>query len=374
MGGLVACLWLLWLVPIHCFIPFPTNYRLTRLSAASDTQDQLEYDVERFRRRARLTEHVLETKLQDLQLAQAKLKVLQDTASQVKSSKDKDQRQWQSEMAELQARLTQSSKEVSASKQQLADEQARFTKQLNNMQNEYDKDRQEWQTLRRQLEKDLEFAKQRPAVLEHRVADLDDALESTEDELRRLRRQLEQQLSIGRELDRMKERLAEAEAARSNAEQELAQRSQSWNESLEIASAAVAAAERREQELGRRLEQLEAESDKQRAENLRLESTLNATLAKLQREESSSGVEVTTDEANKLQREVKELNEQLRALKLTHSAQLRSEQKKLKQEMEDLEDHYESLLSQRSHLTTVPQRISRAQRLWQNLKRPFSRT
>lgn len=339
-------------------------------------------DVERYRNRATLTERLLQQKIADLELVQAKLILLQNVVLKLKEEGQKTKEMMSDEQSqeELKITLNQTRLEREALQDELVKVKEVHKLNLQELQNELSQTKEQRNQLNRTLmsvqdevillQKKLGLekkqARQRQEEEASTIKSLNQQLSALTleknvlvDELANVTRSLQDsQRQSAATLASLEQTLSNVTNDRDALQQQLETIKVSHEESLEIASASVKAAERREAATKKELDRVLSET-------------------RLLKEEAEKLLLASKDET--MQQEIDELNEQIRALKLTHTAQLNAEKKRAKQELADLEDYYElfyqdkleEIRQQNVQLRQVVTRPSRARRILQRVLYPF---
>jgi hypothetical protein len=368
-------------------------------TAAADS-----YNVQRYRNRAALVVQVLRDKVSEGELLQGKLSVLQqvvrrlqnsaakgaavhkDTVLALQQEQERIEQEWQQTVAVKTREWNQTFQALELQSRQYQDD-------LVKGQDEYQVAASEWQREQQvQLEEQAQ-AQARIQALQNQILDMDDALETTQQNLMTVQddsRVQEEDMRAAlvreqRRVEHVREELRAVEATRDEL-QELQNQTQAWEESTEIAKAAVAAAARREAVLLQEWQdfvttnytrvQTEKEGFKQQVDELVLQRDNAPPTAGGTPNMSDS------DSDSKLGLEIEELRQQVRSLRLTHGSQLRMDQKKAQEKLAELQAEYEEKIERieqrhrKSSSGTVATDSSRPlsnRSFWQRLKRPFRR-
>jgi hypothetical protein len=369
----------------------------TSSSAAAAAES---YDLQRYRNRASLAERVLRDKVAEGELLRGKLAVLQQVVKQlqigtVKSAAAHNETivQLESEQQRLgnewQQTVAVQTREWNETRAALELQTQQYLDDLTKMQEQYRDEKSEWER-ERQLQQDKDRKNQyRVQALRNEVLDMDQALETTQQELMTAQnssklQEEEMRAALVKEQKRvrhLREELRAAEAARSEALEELQNKTQDWEESTEIAKAAVAAAARREAFLLQDLQDSNTNYTRVQTENDDLKKQIDE-LVKLQRDSppASSGTVDVNESESRLRLEVDGLQEQIQSLRSTHAAQLRMDEKKAQEQLAQLQAQYEDKMERieqrqpkTSRFTTLDDssRPSFSRPFWQRLKRPF---
>jgi chromosome segregation ATPase len=238
-------------------------------------------DVQRYRNRAALTESVLKEKMQEMKLLRSKVQILQDVVKKLQSGKEQAAEsasvqeeqltlQWKQEetkriKADLQ--IEQLKSELNLTRSELKTQATRHNELMDNLKKDHGRDRRAWKDEERQfLERD-QVVQNKIRALQKEVLDIDESLETTQGELMRVQQRLASREDELRSLastergkrealeEKLEEALVENKNLHSKLEGQLASE-EVRRESIDIASAAVRAAEKREAKLREELETL----------------------------------------------------------------------------------------------------------------------
>jgi hypothetical protein len=373
----------------------------TSSSAAAATAES--YDLQRYRNRAALAERVLREKVAEGELLRGKLAVLQQVVKQLQAGTVRGAAEFNETIVQLESEQQRLSKEwqqtVAVQRREWNQTRAALELQtvqyqgdLTKLQEQYREEKSVWEReLQLQQGKDRKV-ENRVQALRREVLDMDQALETTQQELMTAQnssklQEEEMRAALVKEqkrVERLREELQAAEDTRSEALEKLQNQTQDWEESTEIAKAAVAAAARREALLVQDLQDFHSNYTRVQTENDDLKKQMNE-LVLLQRDSpptSGATVDVSKSESG-LRIEVDELQEQIRSLRSTHAAQLRMDEKKAQEELAQLQAPYEDKMERieqsqlkSSNGTTIDDssRPPSSRSFWQRLKRPFRRT
>jgi chromosome segregation ATPase len=360
-------------------------------AAAAET-----YDLQRYRNRAALAERVLRDKVAEGELLRGKLAVLQQVVKQlqaggvrVAAAHNETIVQLESEqqriVTEWQQTVSVQTREWNQTRAVLELQTVQYQDELTKLQEQYRDENSEWERERQlQQHKDSKVQK----ALRKEVLDIDQALETLQQELmaeQNSSKLQEQEMRAAlvkeqKKVEHLREELQAAEATRSEALQELENQTQDWEESTEIAKAAVAAAARREALLLQDLQDLKTNYTRVQTENDGLKKHMDE-LVLLQRDSPpASGGTVDVNESkseSRLRLEVDALQEQIRSLRSMHAAQLRMDQKQAEEKLAQLQAQYEEKMERieqrqrKSSIGTTLVDSSSNRSFWQRLKRPF---
>lgn len=293
----------------------PSSPRSHRFLSSSLKATSNEQEVERYRNRAALTESVLKEKMHEMKILKGKLEILQVVVKKLQQNSTAIQQpadnttitteKWRAEetkriqaeleIKQLQSQLNQTKFELDRQASQ-HEEAIKEFKQQN-----VDDRRQEEQQLRKAREKE-QLLENKIRALQKEVLDIDQSLETTQGELMNVQKRLalrEDELrQLSSEQERKNKLLKEQLKAALRKKDELQRKvdEQTANEherqeSIEIASAAVRAAEMREaslrqqvESLHRQLESQQAKKDDERVQELLHELDLERIKASKDRE------------------------------------------------------------------------------------------
>jgi DNA repair exonuclease SbcCD ATPase subunit len=372
-------------------------------SSPSSASTPESYDLQRYRNRAALAERVLREKVAEGELLRGKLAVLQQVVKQLQAGTVRGAAahnetivQLESEQQRLATEWQQTvavqRKEWNQTRAALELQTVQYQDDLTKLQEQYRDEKIVWERkLQLQQDKDRKV-ENRVQALRREVLDMDQALETTQEELMTAQntfklQEEEMRAALVKEqkrVGRLQEELRAAEDTRSESLEKLQNQTQDWEESTEIAKAAVAAAARREALLVQDLQVLNTNYTRVQTENDDLKKQMDE-LALLQRGSppvSGGTVDVSESERG-LGLEVDKLQEQIQALRSTHAAQLHMDQKKAQEELAQLQAQYEEKMerieqSQRisSNGTTIDEssQSPSIRSFWQRLKRPFRKS
>lgn len=351
----------------------------------SPSPQEVSKDLRWYRNRAALTEHILREKMSDLELLQQKLTVLQDVVVRVKRQADgaKDQSsQWQdsyeSEVkvrVEAEERTNSLRRELDQTRSELLRQKQRYEADLADVKLLLLNQQKQFANERERMQENEAKARLQMKSLQAEMLEIDQSLEMTQQELFRLKNSASSQeqdlkAALDEELQKrsqMKSELAEVREERDTVIKKLQSLELEMKDSMEIASASVAAADRREGKLRSELSSAMQELRELKSHTDELQATQNV---------SETGVLPESVEVQ-LREEIDALEEQIRALKLTHTVQLRSEMRKAKEEIEELEDQFEEQIRQARRANVESREAASepgaTQRLWHRVKNQFRR-
>lgn len=263
-------------IPIHSF-------RSTRLRArlACTSSNQQEEEVERYRNRAALTESVLKEKMQEMKLLKGKVNILQDVVKKLKTSQSSptniihQQEELTAKWREEETKRIQANEEIkylqrqlNQTKAELAMQATQHEKSIQELHDKHQGDRRAWKQQQMQHQKEEKEMKSKLHALQKEVLDIDQSLETTQGELQTVQKRLaarEDELrSLVSKQDKKQQALEqklqtileEKDDVQKRLDEQL-QGEQERRESIQIASAAVKAAEAREANLRDELEVLQ---------------------------------------------------------------------------------------------------------------------
>lgn len=329
-------------------------------------QDQEFYDMERFRNRAELMQSILNEKVQEVKLLRNKMFVLQDVVSRLQSQArgelEKQANELEGKYSVILASLREEFNSTKRSLEEQAQQQAMIIQTLQDELAKQNLDSTENVEIERQENRKLG---NQVKALRKEVLDMDQTLEFTQGELQKVQKQLAARETEFRLLqDKENRRVVALEAKITRSEKELqsalmnSTRSEVLRqESVEIATAAVLAAEKRELELKGKLENLETTILLLQEEKELLQSQLDQGLAD-----------------SILKSKVIKLEKRLLEEKLSHDIKLKVETEHFENELQaERKKHEEEIqllrmqLSQRGQALPVGL-ISRLRRLLQKVR------
>lgn len=361
------------------------------LASSIDGSSETLYEIQRFKSRAALAEHVLKEKVQDLKLLKKKLVVLQDVVQRLKQSQTKEKIQWQQQANEtttvewrdkwqeeekkridVEMSLRKLQEDLNTTRWELQVQRNHFETSLEQLQDSYDRDRKQWQREIR-LQQDQEKKVQLEiAALQKEVLDMDQSLESAQNELAKLQQgnqlrvnQLEQSLQEQqRKCIELKRQLDIALSEQQKMKSEMDQLSASAKESILVATSSVQAAERREKAL-----QVQVEALQQQIQTLAMQEKNQQDQAEAETVSTEGKTQTTNEQKEqllKLQSEVERLENQLRMERLTAAAQKRIDQRQFREALTQQRDQYEIKLR-----WNAIQDSPRTRSLWHRLRSRF---
>ena len=367
------------------------------LSSSSAAATAESYDLQRYRNRAALAERVLREKVAEGELLRGKLAVLQQVVKQLQAGTVRGAAAHNETIVQLeseQQRLAEEWQQTVAVQKREWDalelQTVQYQDELTKLQEQFRDEKSLWEReFELQQGKDRKV-ENRVQALRKEVLDMDQALETTQQELmtaQNTSKQQEEEIRAAlvkeqKRVGRLQEELRAAEDTRSEALEKLHSQTQDWEESTEIAKAAVAAAARREALLVQDLQDLNTNYTRVQTENGDLKEQMDELVLPQQDSPPASGGTVNGSESG-LRIEVDGLQEQIQSLRFTHAAQLRMDQKKAQEELAQLQAQYEEKMerieqSQRisSNGTTTydSSRPPSSRSFWQRLKRPFRKS
>jgi len=396
-------------------------------------REKLQYDLRRYQNRAALTEAVLKEKVDELALTERKLTVLEDVVRKLKAKNEKTRQSDVTAAKDLEARYKEEMRlrretieKFEVVRREWDAERSEFEKKIGNYETQVGEIRRELEEERRERrlnataeeelllrqKKEDEAAEAAAAAYETRIKalqnemlELDELLEKSQQQVSDRERELrEERDEYQKQLQTQQSKVATLVRERDDALNQLKEEKQkvvspaAFEESMEIAKASVAASERRESELRSQVERLAEENAILKTNLTAFRSELESlkkrkaeTLENRQRQyEELLNKTSNMKDIESLEQEVRGLNEQIRALKLSHAAQLRGERKTARDELAEVEREYEERLarlsvsqikdgegsnsssgSARSRTTTRQAVRKSARKLWERLKRPF---
>ena len=356
----------------------------TVAAAAAQSSDA---ELQRYQNRATLAERVLRDKISQGELLRSKLQLLQDVVRQLQASAAQDvvvvRCGFESERQTLEQELQQMHNvtlKLNQSQAALVEQAEQYQTELVELQTRYQREQLDRDRgLKDQQEKEREYQLQIEA-LQREVLEMDQSLESTQQESidrQRQSRILQDEMSANllqeqRKVELLKDKLRDAEDGREQVLQQLQNQTNTLSESVLVATAAVSSAERREAAMSLEWKELMSNHTLVKEENDLFRMQLDGRL----QEQEGAG----NDTVDKLDREVSDLQEQIRSLCSTHAAQQRMDKKTAQEQLARLRAEYEEKLlgidEQRQRYSSSdssPRRASMRRRLWQRVKGPFQR-
>ena len=339
-----------------------------------------DYNVERYQNRAALTEILLKEKVQEVKLLKGKVSILQDVVKKLqlsqKNSSDtlsstntewKEQLQNQEQQRDtLMKQVEILQKELAKTKNDMetqAQEQSTLVQQLKSNLVKLRRDHQ--QQLSQQQQELSQLNQNKMKALQQEVLDLDQLLETTQSELKKINRQLAHRDDNIRNIQRDDERKQELfqrtlndmlilkEAAIENMTMAEAQRA----ESIEIASAAVHAAEKRELAVRKELDELKA----------KYEVLLNE-----KKGDTADVTPILND--GELKRQVEDLKYSLQKERLLNESNRKAHKERFEVKLQTERDKITRLQHQSFNRTVETSgKNDRALRIWNRLLTPFRR-
>jgi hypothetical protein len=329
-------------------------------------EDQEFYDVERFRNRAELMQSILKEKVQEVALLRNKVLVLQDVVgrlqTQSKGELEKQAKEQEGKYSEILMKLREEFNTTKRFLEEQAQQQAMVIQTLQDELDEQNLDSTE--KVETEREENRKLGNQIKA-LRKEVLDMDQTLEFTQGELQKVQKQLaarETELLLLQDKENRKVVAIEAKLRRSETELQSALMNTTRTEALrqesvEIATAAVLAAEKREHELKSQMEGLQTTILLLQEEKQLLQSQLEQGLADSILKSKVIKLEKKLLEeklSNDIKRKVE--NEQ-------YEKELHAERKKYEEEIERLRTQ----VSQPGHALSVGV-IARVRRLWKKVR------
>jgi DNA repair exonuclease SbcCD ATPase subunit len=362
--------------------------RLEReISPSSSVNTDVQHEIQRFRNRAALAEHVLKEKMSDLKLLKKKLVVLQDVVQRLQRSHRGERTFWEQQIQrnstqwrakwedeeqkrlEVEISLRNLQDDLNRTRHELEAQRNNFETSLTQLQDSYDRDRKQWQREKRLQQEHEKTVQLEIAALQKEVLDMDQSLEHAQNELAKIQqghkmRVIELEQVLQEELRKNKELQRQLDDALSEKQKiilEMKQLSASVNESVLIASSSVQAAEKRELTM-----QLHVETLQQQIE------TLIQKLNQTKTEETSQDQELNAAKVLKLQSEVDRLENQLRMERLSAATQKRIDQRQFEEALTRQRDQYE--LKLRWNAMQDVRKPPRGQGLWSRLRSRLSKS
>jgi DNA repair exonuclease SbcCD ATPase subunit len=341
-----------------------------------------DYDIERYRNRSALTESVLKEKVQEVRLLKVKVDILQNVVKTMQATQKHASGIAASTETELMAKLQAQEhqrdvlmKEMGALQQELIKAKSDIETQaqqhitlVQQLKSNFDKQRRDHQQQLSQQQQELSQLNQNKIkALQQEVFDLDQSLEKTQSEFKKLNRQLADREDDLRNIQRLNERKKEDFQQRLNEtimEKENAIKNQTLTEasrveSLEIASAAVNAAEKRELALQKQLNDLQAKYD----------TLLN---------QKNTVADVPNVDDGVLQRKVEDLQARLQSERVLGASRQKMDQQRFEAMLDAERAKYEEKLKKLQmqdikRVGDTPVTNDRIGRLWSRIRSPFRR-
>jgi len=245
----------------------------------ASTSETNEQEVERYRNRAALTESVLKEKMQEMALLKNKVEVLQDVVKKLQSSQQNPApfqqeeltSKWRAEETkriEAEVEIKQLQSQLNRTKSELTLQAAQYSESIQKLKEKHAQDRQEWKQQANDVQQEANMLQDKIRALQKEVLDMDQCLETTQGELisvqKRLASREDQLRTLSNEQQRKRRALEEnLEMALQHKDilqsklDDQAAAEEERRESIEIASAAVRAAEKREASLRQEVETLQ---------------------------------------------------------------------------------------------------------------------
>ena len=349
----LALVWLSWVSLLLTTSGFtcPIFAAKHQPSLLRSSESEESHEVDRYRNRAALTESVLKEKVQEMKLLRGKVDILQDVVKKLQASQKESTlsaslqekeltSQWREEEtrrieADLQIKHLKS--ELNKTRVELNMQSSRHAELVDKLKKDYNKDRQAWREEKTEFREREKVVQDKIRALQDEVLDMDQSLETTQGELMRVQRRLATREDELRSLVKDEERkrkvveekleaaLAEKNSLRTKLESYLVSEEER-QESIDIASAAVRAAEKREASLREelavlreQLQNLEANSSKSDMTMQSGDGNVERAIQKLTQELDSERTKREADLANNRQW----FEEQLAAQEEKYEAQLR---------------------------------------------------
>lgn len=341
-----------------------------------------DYDIERYRNRSALTESVLKEKVQEVRLLKVKVNILQNVVKTMQATQKHASGIAASTETELMAKLQAQEhqrdvlmKEMVSLQQELIKAKSDIETQaqqhitlVQQLKSNFDKQRRDHQQQLSQQQQELSQLNQNKIkALQQEVFDLDQSLEKTQSEFKKLNRQLADREDDLRNIQRLNERKKEDFQQRLNEtimEKENAIKNQTLTEasrveSLEIASAAVNAAEKRELALQKQLNDLQAKYD----------TLLN---------QKNTVADVPNVDDGVLQRKVEDLQARLQSERVLGASRQKLDQERFEAMLDAERAKYEEKLKKLQmqdikRVGDTPVTNDRIGRLWSRIRSPFRR-
>ena len=339
--------------------------------------DEQQYEVERFRNRADLTQSILKEKVQEVKLLKSKILILQDVVNRLQTeSKNEIERKLklqESKNTQTLETLQGEFKKTKTLLEEQAQQQAKVVQDLEADLVEQQRDSSAQVEIERSETLKLET---QIKALQKEVLDMDQTLETTQGELQQVQKRLvsreDEIRSLAEKGDRkrnsLEKKVNQLETERQSALTKSTMAEELRQESIEIANAAVQAAAKREEALTKELEELKK------------------TVSTLQQEQEQLQSQLETGDGNSiLQGKIATLEKKLLEEKLAKNvkqnveeeqfeARLQVERQKHEEELHRLRARLQrkdepnpTVLQRRDEVTPTVAR-GRLQRLWSRLR------
>lgn len=321
------------------------KYKATLFSTKEEDKE-----LEIFRNRAELSRMALKEKVQQIVLLNNKIDVLQDVVTRVqKKLKEEFEEELKVKGDEHEQKLSSMKQEYVEAEQRFQAEVAEQRKVIKNLRSDFEVEKRESQRVVVAASKiELKLGDQIKA-LKGEILDMDQALESTQGKAKKLKRLLDDREDKIRDLEAsvikndVEEELdllrGELQSALANSELADSER----KESLEIATAAVKAAEEREKELSRKVEDLNGEITimRTRESRTRSEDDIDKSRVSMKKELSRLQQELVNEKmycVAKMETEREQFEAKLNAERQLHLVELKKLQSQLQDEKEPQEE------------------------------------
>lgn len=382
------------------YLPLPRRCKHESLVLQSTSREpeetKEEYDeITKYRNRAAVAEDLLKMKMENMKAMQGKLVVLQDVVSKLKAkteakAKDSEDSEWKEQfLTEQLVRqkaendLRELTDEFRKERLELEAKNKEYQTELQALQKAYDSDRSRW---KKELQKQKTQNKElqvRVKALQEELLEMDSSFEATQQDLIEVQKQLDKKDLLAREA--LRKEIARAEKLEHDLEVVTKERDEALakvkangtttatDESVEIAKAAVAAAEKRQEEAEKQLQHLKADYENLDGEKKALNELLTVA------EEEKSALEDALEEAlNKtaveddLRLEIKKLEDELENVRSELAGQQKKENSDAYQELTRMQEDYEQqILNLQTLLLAESQ--SPYRKIWNNIRNRFSR-
>lgn len=304
----------------------------------------------------------------DLDIAEAKLEILQDVVLELKEKEDTTVSEWKAKVNTAKEErdkaveaLQQLERDFAETKKTWSAEKRQHKQRIDDILSERDVEaKQAAEEIQTRKEKEKRL-RQKIESMNAELDRMDEAIVSLKQERDDLRENLHRDRHEGkRALDKerqkviaLKEDLATFQQERDDALKlvgELEVSKQTNDEAIEIARASVAAAERREAAMSEKYKTLKTAFSELQADKDQLKKTFESTEEENSRlanelAEAVSNTAVSETE-NRLTAEVEALNEQIRLLKQVHAAKVRAEKQAAEDKLLEMSERYHKQMQQ----------------------------
>lgn len=279
----------------------------------------------------------------DNELHETKLELLQDVVLKIKEQRDKTQENSKKTQNKLEFELQQTQQQL---KSQLQTQQATFEKEF-------------------QIQRDkLAQFQAKIQALEQERREVEEQTQLHIQSLQREWKKERHQIQLDRDQERSQWQ-RKLEQARIQAQTDLEDRKKSFDESMEIAKASVASAERREASWKSKYQTLQKEYEELRTQADEWKKELDQYVEK---QSIPPNNEISSAREDELLQEIERLEDQMRTLRSTHAAERRIQDRKLQESKAELQADYEERLRKiRKGRIAVPEPTPKG--IWQRVKK-----